>query len=366
MTPNDQTASERMRSPRPITAWPGRTAAAPQAAATSKSEPLVEVRNLEIHFVTHSALVRAVDGVTYTIDKEKTLGIVGESGCGKTVTAYGIMGLVQSPPGKIVGGEVLYHRNGTVRDLTKLPPKGREMRSIRGNEIAMIFQEPMTSLNPVYTIGSQIVEAIVLHQRLGRRAAHMKAIEMLKSVHIPLAEQRVKEYPHQLSGGMRQRAMIAMALSCNPSLLIADEPTTALDVTIQAQVLDLMNALRREFKAAIQFITHDLGVIAGMADDVAVMYLGRIVEAAPVREIFHAPRHPYTQGLMQSIPSLARKKERLVPIEGVVPDPIDAPPGCGFEPRCPQRMEICKEKMPPLTVVGQEHTAACWLCGREE
>jgi ABC-type dipeptide/oligopeptide/nickel transport system ATPase component len=198
MTPHDQTAPERTRSPRPIAAWPARTTPSAEAAATSKSEPLVEVRNLEIHFVTHSALVRAVDGVTYTIDKEKTLGIVGESGCGKTVTAYGIMGLVQSPPGKIVGGEVLYHRNGTVRDLTKLPPKGREMRSIRGNEIAMIFQEPMTSLNPVYTIGSQIVEAIVLHQRLGRKAAHRKAVEMLQSVHIPLAEQRVKEYPHQL------------------------------------------------------------------------------------------------------------------------------------------------------------------------
>jgi oligopeptide transport system ATP-binding protein len=349
---------------RQVSAGDGRTAA--DCSETSSGDgALIEVRNLEIHFVTHSALVRAVDGVTYTIEKERTLGIVGESGCGKTVTAYGIMGLVQSPPGKIVGGEVLYHRNGSVLDLTKLPPKGRVMRSIRGNEIAMIFQEPMTSLNPVYTIGSQIIESIVLHQRLSRKNARQKAIEMLRQVHIPLPEQRVREYPHQLSGGMRQRAMIAMALSCNPALLIADEPTTALDVTIQAQVLELMNALRREFRAAIQFITHDLGVIAGMADDVAVMYLGRIVEAAPVHEIYHAPKHPYTQGLMHSVPSLARKKERLVPIEGVVPDPIDVPPGCGFEPRCPKRMEICKEKAPPLENVGPGHTAACWLHGAE-
>ncbi|MEW5825495.1 MAG: ABC transporter ATP-binding protein [Candidatus Bipolaricaulota bacterium] len=329
------------------------------------SSALVEVRNLEVHFVTDSALVRAVDGVTYTIDGEKTLGIVGESGCGKTVTALAIMGLVQSPPGKIAGGEVLYHRDGKVIDLTKLPPKGKAMRSIRGNDIAMIFQEPMTSLNPVFTIGHQIMEAIILHQKVHRREARRKAIEMLKDVGIPLPEQRVDEYPHQLSGGMRQRAMIAMALSCNPALLIADEPTTALDVTIQAQVLELMNKLRREFKAAIQFITHDLGVIAGMADDVAVMYLGRIVEAAPVRDIYHDPKHPYTQGLMRSIPSLAKRKERLVPIEGVVPDPSDAPPGCGFEPRCPRRMEICKTKMPPLKAVAPGHTAACWLYGAE-
>jgi oligopeptide/dipeptide ABC transporter ATP-binding protein len=329
-------------------------------AMTQSSSALLEIRDLEVQFAMEDGVLRAVDGVTYTIEAEKTLGVVGESGCGKTVTALAIMGLVQSP-GRIAKGEVLYHQGEKTTDLAKLPPKGRAMRAIRGNEIAMIFQEPMTSLNPVYSIGYQIMEAIILHQRLKKRDARRQAIDMLRSVGIPLPEQRVDEYPHQLSGGMRQRAMIAMALSCNPSLLLADEPTTALDVTIQAQVLELMNALRREFKAAIQFITHDLGVIAGMADDVVVMYLGRIVEAAPVREIFHAPRHPYTQGLMRSIPSLTRSKERLVPIEGVVPDPRDAPPGCGFEPRCPHSMGICKTTMPALLDVGPQHTAACWL-----
>jgi peptide/nickel transport system ATP-binding protein/oligopeptide transport system ATP-binding protein len=325
------------------------------------STALVEVKALEVHFAMEGGVVRAVDGVTYTIEAEETLGVVGESGCGKTVTALAIMGLVQSPPGRIAGGQILYHQGDKTTDLCKLRSRGREMRAIRGNEIAMIFQEPMTSLNPVLTIGFQIVEAITLHQKLRKREAKKQAIEMLRAVGIPLPEQRVDEYPHQMSGGMRQRAMIAMALSCNPSLLIADEPTTALDVTIQAQVLELMNALRREFKAAIQFITHDLGVIAGMADDVVVMYLGRIVEAAPVHEIFHAPKHPYTQGLMRSIPSLTRSKERLMPIEGVVPDPSDAPPGCGFEPRCPHRMGVCKTTMPSLLDVGPQHTAACWL-----
>ncbi len=331
------------------------------ASAGPRSSPLLEVRGLEVHFATEDGAVRAVDGVTYTIGAESTLGVVGESGCGKSVTALAIMRLVQSPPGRIVGGEILYHRNGDVTNLCDLPPKGREMRAIRGNEIAMIFQEPMTSLNPVFTIGYQIMEAVSLHQHVRKREAREKAVEMLRAVGIPLPEQRVNEFPHQLSGGMRQRAMIAMALSCNPSLLIADEPTTALDVTIQAQVLELMNTLRREFHAAIQFITHDLGVIAGMADDVAVMYLGRIVEAAAVRDIFHSPKHPYTQGLMRSIPSLTRSKERLVPIEGIVPDPSDAPSGCGFEPRCPQRMAICATSAPPALDVAQGHTAACWL-----
>ena len=323
--------------------------------------PLIEVRGLKTYFYTEDGIVRAVDGVDYVIEQEKTLGIVGESGCGKSVTALSIMGLVQIPPGKIEDGEILFHRDGKVMDLTKLNPKGREMRAIRGNEIAMIFQEPMTSLNPVYTIGNQIMEAIILHQKLNKKNSKIKAIEMLRAVGIPLPEQRVDEYPHQLSGGMRQRAMIAMAMSCNPSLLIADEPTTALDVTIQAQVLELMNALRAEFHASIQFITHDLGVIAGMADDVVVMYLGRIVEASNVREVFHNAKHPYTQGLMHSIPSLAAEKERLEPIKGVVPDPFEVPAGCGFEPRCPNAMEICKTKMPDLKEVAPGHTTACWL-----
>ena len=324
-------------------------------------DKLIEVRGLKTYFYTEDGVVRAVDGVDYVIEREKTLGIVGESGCGKSVTALTIMGLVEIPPGKIEAGEILFHRGDHVIDLAKLKPKGREMRAIRGNEIAMIFQEPMTSLNPVYSIGNQIMEAIILHQQLRKKDAKKKAIEMLRAVGIPLPEQRVNEYPHQLSGGMRQRAMIAMAMSCNPSLLIADEPTTALDVTIQAQVLELMNALRAEFHASIQFITHDLGVIAGMADDVVVMYLGRIVEASSVREIFHNGKHPYTRGLMNSIPSLAATKHRLEPIEGVVPDPFDVPAGCGFEPRCPQAMEICRTKMPELKDVAAGHAAACWL-----
>ena len=324
--------------------------------------PLIEVRDLKTYFYTEDGVVRAVDGVDFTIEPEKTLGVVGESGCGKTVAALSVMGLIQIPPGKIETGEILYHRDGKVTELTGLNPKGREYRSIRGNEIAMIFQEPMTSLNPVYTIGNQIMEAIILHQHLKKKEARKKAIEMLHAVGIPVPEQRVDEYPHQLSGWMRQRAMIAMALSCNPSLLIADEPTTALDVTIEAQVLDLMNGLRENFNTAIQFITHDLGVIAQMADDVVIMYLGKIVESATASEIFHNTKHPYTQGLMNSIPSLATtKKERLIPIKGVVPDPFEVPEGCGFEPRCPQAMEICKTKIPPLKEVASCHLAACWL-----
>jgi oligopeptide/dipeptide ABC transporter ATP-binding protein len=324
--------------------------------------PLIEIRGLKTYFFTDDGVGRAVDGVDFTIEPEKTLGVVGESGCGKSVTALSIMGLIQMPPGKIEAGEILYHRNGNVIDLTKLDPKGPEMRSIRGNEIAMIFQEPMTSLNPVYTIGKQIMEAIILHQRLSRGEARNKAIEMLHAVGIASPEQRIDDYPHQLSGGMRQRAMIAMALSCNPSLLIADEPTTALDVTIQAQVLDLMNNLRMEFKTAILFITHNLGVIANMANDVVVMYLGRIVEGATVRDIFHDPKHPYTQGLMNSIPSLtSRRERRLIPIKGVVPDAFEVPQGCGFEPRCPHAMGICKGQIPSLKEFTPGHAVACWL-----
>ena len=326
--------------------------------------PLIEIRGLKTYFHTENGVARAVDGVDFTIEPKKTLGVVGESGCGKSVTALSILRLIQEPPGRIEAGEILYHRNGEVLDLTKLDPRGNQMRSIRGNEIAMIFQEPMTSLNPVYTIGNQIMEVIMLHQYLPKKEAKKKAIEMLHSVGLSSPEQHVDEYPHQLSGGMRQRSMIAMAISCNPSLLIADEPTTALDVTIQTQVLEVMNNLRRQFKSAILFITHDLGVIANMADDVVVMYLGKIVESASVGNIFHNPMHPYTKGLMNSIPSLASTtKERLIPIKGVVPDVFDVPQGCGFEPRCPQAMEICKTQMPPLKQKISDHLVACWLFG---
>ena len=323
--------------------------------------PLIDVRDLRTYFYTEDGVVKAVDGVTFGIEPEGTLGVVGESGCGKSVTALSIMGLVPMPPGKITSGEIIFHRDGQEIELTKLNPKGKAYRSIRGKEIAMIFQEPMTSLNPVFTIGYQIMEAIMLHQNVSKKEARQKAIEMLRQVGIPLPEQRVDEYPHQLSGGMRQRAMIAMALSCNPSLLIADEPTTALDVTIQAQVLDLMRDLQKRFRTAIMLITHDLGVVAEMCEEVVVMYLGRVVEHAPVRPLFHDPKHPYTQGLLKSIPSLATKKERLEPIKGVVPDPLDAPSGCPFHPRCPHAMEICTRETPTLKEVGEDHQAACWL-----
>ncbi|MCX8103357.1 MAG: ABC transporter ATP-binding protein [Candidatus Bipolaricaulota bacterium] len=321
---------------------------------------LIELRDLKTYFYTEDGVVKAVDGVSFSIEKQKTLGVVGESGCGKSVTALSIMGLIPMPPGKILGGSVIYHRNGQQIELTKLDPKGKQYREIRGNEIAMIFQEPMTSLNPVYTIGNQIMEAIMLHQKVGRREARERAIEMLKAVGIPLPEQRVDEYPHQLSGGMRQRAMIAMALSCNPSLLIADEPTTALDVTIQAQILDLIRKLQEEFHMALMIITHNLGVIAEMANDVVIMYMGKVVEEASVRDIFHDPLHPYTIGLMESIPALTRKKERLKPIKGMVPDPYNLPKGCPFEPRCPEAMDICRTQMPDLKEIKPRHRVACW------
>ncbi len=322
--------------------------------------PLIELKDLKTHFYTEDGVVRAVDGVSFSIEAQKTLGVVGESGCGKSQTALSIMGLVPMPPGKIAGGEIVYHRNGTSLDLTKLDPKGPKYRSIRGNEIAMIFQEPMTSLNPVYTIGNQIMEAIQLHQKKTKKQAHELAIEMLRLVGIPLPQQRVDEYPHQLSGGMRQRVMIAMALSCNPSLLIADEPTTALDVTIQAQILELIKKLQQEYHMALMMITHNLGVVAETADEVVVMYMGKVVEQAFVKEIFHNPKHPYTQGLMDSIPALTSKKERLRPIKGVVPDPYNVPKGCPFQTRCPHVFEQCKE-MPPLKEMGAGHKVACWL-----
>ena len=323
--------------------------------------PLIEVKGLKTYFHAEEGLVRSVDGVDFSIEREKTLGIVGESGCGKSVTALSILRLIQSP-GRIAAGSILLNRNAKTVDLVKLDPKGPEIRSIRGNEIAMIFQEPMTSLSPVYTIGNQIMEAIILHQKVDRKQARQKTIDLLRSVGIPLPEQRVDEYPHQLSGGMRQRAMIAMALSCHPALLIADEPTTALDVTIQSQVLDLMIGLRKRFKTSILFITHDLCVIAKMADAVAVMYLGKIVERGDVRDIFHNPLHPYTIGLLNSLPSLSSsKKERLEPIKGAVPDPFEIPQGCGFRPRCHRAMEVCGIDRPDLVEAAPNHFVACHL-----
>jgi oligopeptide/dipeptide ABC transporter ATP-binding protein len=312
---------------------------------------LLEVNNLQTHFFTRAGLVRAVDGVSFKLDRGELLGLVGESGCGKSVTALSLMRLVASP-GRVVGGEVLFEG----RDLLKLSEG--EMRAIRGDDIAMIFQDPMTSLNPVYTVGEQIAEALRLHRQLSRQAARAAAVEAMREVSIPDPARRVDDYPHQLSGGMRQRVMIAMALACDPKLLIADEPTTALDVTIQAQILELLNELRRTRELAVLLITHDLGVVAEVADRVAVMYTGRIVEASPVMELFARPKHPYTEGLLRSVPKLTmaevEKLERLQPIEGTVPKLTDLPPGCHFAPRCPHRMPRCTagERIPLYSLEG--------------
>ncbi|MEP6717509.1 MAG: ABC transporter ATP-binding protein [bacterium] len=306
---------------------------------------LLEVNNLQTHFPTRAGLVRAVDGVSFYIDKGELLGLVGESGCGKSITALSIMRLI-APPGKIVGGEISFDG----RNLLKLSDS--EMRAIRGDDIAMIFQDPMTSLNPVFTVGEQIAEALRLHRKLSRKAAREGAIEAMREVSIPDPARRIDDYPHQLSGGMRQRVMIAMALACDPKLLIADEPTTALDVTIQAQILELLNELRKNRELAVLLITHDLGVVAEVADRVAVMYTGRIVEESPVEELFARPRHPYTEGLLRSVPKLtsaaAGKAERLETIEGTVPSPTDLPPGCHFAPRCPYRMPRCTAEEIPF------------------
>ncbi len=318
-------------------------------------EPLLSVRNLRTYFTTDEGVVKAVDGLSYDLRRGETLGIVGESGSGKSVHALSIMRLVPSPPGKIVDGQILFEG----RDLLQLSEE--EMRRIRGNRIAMIFQEPMTSLNPVLTVGEQIAEAVMLHQGLDRRAAWERAVEMLDRVKIPSARERARDYPHQFSGGMRQRVMIAMALSCNPAVLIADEPTTALDVTIQAQILDLMRELQREFGTAIILITHNLGVVAEMCDQVVVMYAGRPVERSDVLRAFKEPKHPYTWGLLHSVPKLTERAERLVPIEGQPPSLIDLPPGCAFAPRCPFAMEVCTTADPPEYPVGPDHTARCYL-----
>ena len=322
----------------------------------ANGDTLIEVSDLKTYFYTEEGVGTAVDGVSWSLKLGKTLALVGESGCGKSVTALSIMRLIPDPPGRIVGGRVLFD------GLDLMAVSEKKMRQIRGNRIAMIFQEPMTSLNPVYTVGNQIVEAIELHQALRGAAAWERAVEMLRQVGISAPEQRVSEYPHQMSGGMRQRVMIAMALSCNPDLLIADEPTTALDVTIQAQILDLLRRLQADKGMSILLITHDLGVVAEMADEVCVMYASRIVERAPADELFAHPMHPYTQGLFRSIPRVGLHKDRLEVIPGNVPNPLSFPGGCHFHPRCPlgSQDRKCQSEDPALKELRPNHWVACW------
>ncbi len=318
------------------------------------NDHLLEVSGLKTYFHLETGVAKAVDDVSFYIDRSETLGLVGESGCGKSVTSLSILRLVPSPPGRIDGGSILFKG----RELLKLSESA--MRSVRGNDIAMIFQEPMTSLNPVFTIGSQIGEAVKLHQAVSSREARSRTVDMLKLVGIPDPDQRVDEYPHQLSGGMRQRAMIAMALSCNPELLIADEPTTALDVTIQAQIMELLAKLQEEFEMAVLLITHDLGVVAESVHRMSVMYAGKIVEEGATGTIFKAPAHPYTVGLIASVPRLDIIQKRLKVIEGTVPDPINLPKGCPFNPRCPLADDRCRSELPELESVGTNHTSRCF------
>lgn len=320
---------------------------------------ILEVRDLATYFFTDKGTVKAVDGVSYTMKEGQTLGIVGESGCGKSINAMSILNLIEKP-GKIVSGSIKF--NG--EELVGI--ESDKMRQFRGNEISMIFQEPMTSLNPVFRIRDQISESLMLHKKMKKEEAYEKSIELLKLVGIPRAEKVATDYPHQLSGGMRQRVMIAMALACDPKILIADEPTTALDVTIQSQILSLMNDLQKETNTAIMLITHDLGVVAQMAHHVIVMYSGKIVESAPVVELFKNPKHPYTQGLLASIPDLNEEKSRLNSIDGVVPNPFELPEGCYFAPRCKHAMDICHKKQPGTYDINGEHTASCFLYSKEE
>lgn len=319
------------------------------------SKDLVVIKDLRTYFHTEDGVVRAVDDVSFKIKEGETIGIVGESGCGKSITAMSILKLIPNPPGRIEGGEILFD------GVNLLKYNEEQIRRVRGNQISVIFQEPMTSLNPVFTIGFQISEAIMLHQGLNKEQALEKSIEVLGLVGIPIAKQIVERYPHELSGGMRQRVMIAMAISCNPRLLIADEPTTALDVTIQAQILDLMRDLKSKLNTSIMLITHDLGVVAEMADYVVVMYAGKVIEEANVIEIFKNPMHPYTEGLLNSKPSLAGDLDRLTSIPGQVPNPLDMPKGCSFHPRCERAMSRCWEEQPELIEVAPNHKARCWL-----
>lgn len=331
--------------------------------------PLLSVRDLKTYFFADEGITRAVDGATFDVFPGRTLGIVGESGCGKSVTARSILRIVERP-GRIVGGQILLRRdlgNGRSEtlDLTKLKADGREMREIRGGEISLVFQEPMTSFSPVHTIGDQIIEAIRLHRKMSKREARDRAIELLRMVGVPRPEGRVDEYAYQLSGGLRQRAMIAMALAADPKLLIADEPTTALDVTTQAQILDLLRDLQQRNGMAIMLITHDLGVVAEMADEVVVMYLGRVVEEGPVDDIFHNARHPYTQALLRSIPGVHdTPRVKLPTISGSIPHPFNRPPGCPFHPRCPAFMPgVCDQREPGLVMLDERHGVSCFLYG---
>jgi len=319
-------------------------------------KPLLSVNNLSVHFSTGSGVIKAVDQVSYGLNAGETLGIVGESGCGKSVSALSLLRLIPSPPGKIVGGEILFQG----KDLLKATKK--ELSSIRGNRIAMIFQEPMTSLNPVQRIGWQVREPLLVHKKMKKNRATAEGIKALQKVRIPDSENRIQDFPHQFSGGMRQRAMIAMGLTCAPKLIIADEPTTALDVTIQAQLLSLMKQLTRETGTALMIITHNLGIIARYADRVSVMYAGRIVEKAAARDLYKHPKHPYTIGLMASVPQLSQNvRARLMPIEGQPPDLADLPPGCAFAPRCRFAVERCRAEAPQLRVISDRHEIACWL-----
>jgi len=323
-------------------------------------ETVLEVKGLTVHFRNEDKEVPVVRGISFRVKKGETLGLVGESGCGKSVTSLSIMRLIPTPPGKIVSGEILF------KGTNLLALKEKQMNQIRGNKISMIFQEPMTSLTPVFTIGRQLDEGILLHTNCSRKEARERSLEMLKLVGIPRAEQIYDSFPHELSGGMRQRVMIAMALACNPQLLIADEPTTALDVTIQAQILDLMRQLKNKMGTSILFITHDLGVVAEMCDRVIVMYAGEIVEEASVETLFHDPKHPYTRGLMESIPKLGEKKKRLYSIRGQVPAPGTVITGCRFQDRCDHVMERCKREHPELRESGNGHACRCWLYAEEE
>ena len=326
------------------------------------TKPLLEVADLCTQFDLEQGVIRAVTSVSFTVDEGSVLGIVGESGCGKSVTALSIMRLVD-PPGHVTSGKALFHDDGIARDLLTLPQV--ELEDILGNRISMIFQDPLTSLNPVLTVGYQIMEPLRVHRRLSARKARDEAARLLRRVGIPAARERLDDYPHQFSGGMRQRVMIAMAVACNPKLLIADEPTTALDVTIQAQILNLLRELKRELGTSVIIITHDLGVIAQLADRVAVMYAGRIVEDAPVAEIFDAPRHPYTRALVASIPRLNEWHKRLPTIEGTLPRLLDESGGCAFEPRCASRVTRCAHDRPPLVQLSAGHVSACWVAEEE-